>query len=51
MGRKTVTIMFQLNFLNKLLIKCVPRKLLFWAKQQQVAIPGWLREDQEEHFA
>jgi hypothetical protein len=35
----------------------VPRKLLFWAEQQQVAIPGWLREDQkeglhqEEHFA
>ncbi len=35
----------------------VLRKLLFWAEQQQVAIPGWLREDQkeglhqEEHFA
>ncbi len=35
----------------------VPRKLLFWAEQQQVAIPGWLCEDQkeglhqEEHFA
>jgi hypothetical protein len=35
----------------------VPRKLLFWAEHQQVAIPGWLREDQkeglhqEEHFA
>ncbi len=31
--------------------------LLFWAEQQQVAIPGWLREDQkvglhqEGHFA
>jgi hypothetical protein len=37
-------------------IPIVPRKLLFWAEQQQVAIPGWLREDQkeglhqEEHF-
>jgi hypothetical protein len=26
----------------------VPRKLLFWAEQQLVAIPGWLREDQKE---
>ncbi len=31
--------------------------LLFWAEQQQVAIPGWLSEDQKEgmykegHFA
>ncbi len=38
-------------------IVVVPRKLLFWAEQQQVAIPGWLREDQKEgllqkeHFA
>ncbi len=29
-------------------IVVVPGKLHFWADQQQVAIPGWLREDQKE---
>jgi hypothetical protein len=31
-----------------IMLRGVLRKLFFWAEEQQVAIPGWLREDQKE---